>query len=181
MGNSHFFEDNMDNKSNSNFECENLIVNQEIIENREEEKEEESNELNPDEILEKSIDLNLHNDVFLNEGEIYMCNECKDNKKTIMELNDKLDILEEEIDILYENNEYELSNYNRVFYEYENLILQLKKELKEKQFMIDYQKEINMELKINYKILKLRLKEKSKYKKFMELNFDNKITRRYSI
>jgi len=139
-------------------------------------------ENNKEDNIDSNIFINnkICDDVFLEEGEIFVCNECEENEVIIQELNERLDELEYTIDELHKNKNLEFINHDEVVCEYEKIINELEIKLKELQFKLDYQKEINTELKINHKILKLRLKERNKYEKLVFLDLDNKITRRHS-
>lgn len=207
MGNSHFVknyqedkkqsnkvDDKVDDKVNDNNDIldsnlENVTVNKDIDKNTIKSLENNNNNNNNNknnnknniEIPDKSISWDLNNEVFLEEGSIFVCDECKKANKKIIKLNYEIGKLEND---LFESNLINMeknSDYENLIYDYENQIFDLKNKLKTTNFNLNYQKEINSELKINFKILKLKLREKIKCKKLLQLDLDNRITRRHSI
>lgn len=136
--------------------------------------------LNDKQMCDKSINCDLNNDVFLEEGDIIFCHECRKKELEINKLNFKVIELQNDLLELNEMNMEKFTNYDKLTLEYENTVAELKKKLKGTKFNLDYHKEINNELKINFKILKLKLRERIKCKKLLQLDLDHRISRRHS-
>lgn len=200
MGNSHFVGNYQDD-NNANNKVNNSVDNSvddsvdDSVDNKDKSIDDSLNEnldniidnnkgnlftLNNKQMCDKSINCDLNNDVFLDEGDIIFCHECRKKELEINKLNFKVIELQNDLLDLNEMNMEKLTNYDKLILEYENTVAELKKKLKGIKFNLDYHKEINNELKINFKILKLKLRERIKCKKLLQLDLDHRISRRHS-